>query len=317
MPESLRIVSLISSATEILYALGLSESIVAVSHECDFPAEAADKPKATFTQINVAASSSAIDEEVKAFSATGRALYGVDRELLASLTPDLIITQAQCDVCAVSHEEVTSIVADQEELSHTRVLALNPASLADVFADVHRIGQSAGCLAQAEEFVESLRMRVAAVRSQTESVDTPPPRVACIEWIEPLMIAANWVPELVQLAGGVHGMTRVGSYTSYADWSELVAYDPGVVIVAPCGFGLDRANDESAKLTEQPAWRQLRAVRSGRVFVVDGSAYFNRSGPRLVDTIELIAGLLRSDRAPVDKRFDAAWCQLKPGQVSF
>jgi len=190
------------------------------------------------------------------------------------------------------------------------VLALNPTSLADVIADIRCIGHVTGCGEQAETLVKSLEKRVEIVQSQVGRVGGVLPRVVGVEWIKPLMIAANWVPELVELAGGVHDITRAGNYTSYNDWSELLAYDSDVLILAPCGFGLDRAKKESAKLTEYDNWGELQAVRTGHVFVVDGNAYFNRSGPRLVDTIELIAGLLQSDRISVDERFDSAWCQL-------
>lgn len=312
MPKPVRIVSLISSATETLYALGLADVVVAVSHECDYPPEVSQQPRATFTYLSASASSALIDREVKQLTTAGRALYGVDRDLLTRLAPDLIITQSQCDVCAVSHEEVTSIVASQSELSHTRVLALNPASVCDVFADVLRIGRATACLAESQALVQSLQQRVAAVQSTVATVTSARPKVACIEWIDPLMIAANWVPELVETAGGVHGMTEVGTYTAYTTWSDLCSYDPDIVIVAPCGFGLERARAESQKLTDQPVWRELQAVKSGRVFAVDGNSYFNRSGPRLVDTIELLAGLLHSGRVSLDRRFANAWCRIGP-----
>jgi iron complex transport system substrate-binding protein len=311
MPGSERIVSLLSSATEILFALGLDKNVAAVSHECNFPADALQKPKATFTRLDTNRASADIDDEVKTLAAAGQPLYGVDREMLKQLRPDLIITQTQCDVCAVSYEEVASIVADEPLLSETRVVTLNPQRLADVFSDIQRIGAETDRWAEAAALLDSLQQRVEKVKSaKARGIAAHPPRVACIEWIEPLMIAANWVPELVVLAGGLHGMTQAGHHTGYTSWAELAAYDPDVVIVAPCGFDLQRTTEETKRLDRVPEWNALRAVRTERVFAIDGDAYLNRSGPRLVDSVEMLAGLLQDDLETTRSRFPGAWCPL-------
>ena len=311
MSAPVRIVSLLSSATEILFALGLDKQVVAVSHECNFPAAAIGKPRATFTRLDTLRTSSAIDDEVKQLAAAGAPLYGVDRELLKHLRPQLIITQAQCDVCAVSYEEVASIVADEPILSEARVMTLNPKRLTDVFTDIQRIGAATDRSAAAAIVLDALRKRVDnAGAARAVGIEAAPLRVACIEWIEPLMVAANWVPELVALAGGVHGLTETGDHTAYTSWSELANYDPDILIVAPCGFDLQRTVSEAKCLQRIGEWRELRAVRSGRVFAIDGDAYLNRSGPRLVDSVELLAGLLRGDLATTRVRFPGAWCAL-------
>jgi iron complex transport system substrate-binding protein len=298
MPHS-RIASLISSATEILFALGLEDSIVAVSHECDYPAGALAKPRVTWSHVDSSASSGTIDAQVKQLASAASALYAIDVEHLAALAPDLIVTQAQCDVCAVRYADVLDAVASRAELRGTQVLALNPQSLADVLADVGAIGLATGRQMQAARFQAELQSRIAAVRSATaELAARRLPRVALIEWIEPLMLSGNWMPEMVELAGGRHELTQARQHSPYVDWHDLAAYDPQVVLVMPCGFDLARTLVEAQSLTGRPEWHALAAVRSGRAFAVDGNAYFNRSGPRLVDSLELLGHVLHPELVP-------------------
>lgn len=288
-----RIASLLASATEILYALGLGEHVVAVSHECDFPPAARAKPCGTFTNIAVAAGSQAIDNQVRDLLTAGLPLYEIDRALLASLAPDLIVTQAQCDVCAVKYDDVMEFVHHEPALLQTQVVALNPTRLEDLFADIERVARVTGRLDQAEFYVAQLRGRVAAVRERTWSIDPERrPVVGCIEWTEPLMLAANWMPDLIELAGGTQPFTRAGVHSTCSSWDDFFAADPDCVILMPCGFDLQRTLVEARKLDRRPEWARLKAVRTGRVFAVDGNAYFNRSGPRLVESLEILARLL-------------------------
>ncbi|MEX2187650.1 MAG: cobalamin-binding protein [Pirellulales bacterium] len=291
MPQ--RIVSLLSSATEMLYGLGLGERVVAVSHECDWPADAATKPRATFSRINSTLSSGQIDEEVRRMLAAGEALYGVDENLLAELRPGLIVTQAQCDVCAVRYADVLDVVERTPALAGARVVALNPMSLDDVLADIRRVAEAAGVDDGGAAFVGRLSGRVGAVRERTgRLVERDRPRTALVEWTEPLMLAGNWMPELLELAGGTCPLATAGQHSGYVDWSRIVEFDPQAIVVAPCGFDLERSLLEARTLPALPQWSRLSAVRSGRVYVVDGNAYFNRSGPRLVDSLEMLAHLL-------------------------
>jgi iron complex transport system substrate-binding protein len=295
-PPPARIASLLASATEILYALGLGDRVVAVSHECDYPREATLKPRVTRTLVAAETSSRDIDRQVQAMAAGQTALYEIDVPRLAALRPELIVTQAQCDVCAVRLDDVLSAVANVPELSGARVVALNPASLSDIFADILRVGEAAGCPAAADAYVAALRQRVAAVQSQTATI--PPqhrPRVVCLEWLEPLMVAGNWLPEMIELAGGQNRLTEAGRHSPYVEWPAIVAEDPQVLLLAPCGFDLPRTLREAEVLPRLPGWRQVAAVRTGRVFAVDGNAYFNRSGPRMVDSLEILAHLLQPE----------------------
>lgn len=288
-----RIVSLLSSATEMLYALGLGEQVVAVSHECDWPPDAAGKPRATFSRVDSTAASGAIDEQVRQMLAQGQPLYGVDAALLARLRPELIVTQAQCDVCAVRYADVVDLVARTPELAPTRVVALNPMSLDDVLGDIGRIAEAAGVTERGAVYVASLRCRIEAVADQTQRLTVAQrPRTALIEWTEPLMLSGNWMPELLELAGGVCPLTAARRHSEYVDWQRLAEFDPQAIVVAPCGFDLARSIEEARTLPARPEWSRMAAVRSGRVYVVDGNAYFNRSGPRLVDSLEMLAHLL-------------------------
>lgn len=292
----MRIVSLISSATEMLFGLGLEESIVGVSHECDYPEATRRLPRVTFTNIAADVPSGMIDQQVKELVAAGKPLYEIDLDLLVDLQPDLIVTQAQCDICAVRYDDVVAAVSGESRLRNARLMALNPQSLGDVLADVSRLGEATGRTDAARQYVSQLHARIASVRSRTESLPAAQRRLtACIEWIDPLMIAGNWTPELIDLAGGRQTWAVAGRHSRYTPWEDVRAADPEVVVVMPCGFDLLRTLPEAASLAELPGWRELRAVRTGRAFAVDGNALFNRSGPRLVDSLELLAKLVRPE----------------------
>lgn len=292
-----RIVSLISSATEILYLLELGDRVVGVSHECDYPSEVAAKPRLTRSLVEATAPSGAIDEQVRSLAADQSALYAIDVDRLTALAPDLIVTQAQCDVCAVRYEDVMDAVRQSPSLRDTRVLALNPSRLADVLDDIIRVGEAAGATAAARETVRKLAARIEHVRARTNALPYQRrPRVICLEWIDPPMLAGNWMPELVRSAGGDPGeLVQAHKHSTYAAWRQIVEFDPQVVVIMACGFDLERAIVESQVLPLVADWSKLSAVREGRVFAVDGNAYFNRSGPRLVDSLEILAHLFHPD----------------------
>jgi iron complex transport system substrate-binding protein len=307
----MRIASLISSATEMLFGLGLADEIVAVSHECDWPPAANDKPRATFSNIASDAPSGLIDRQVKELIAAGKTLYEVDLDLLVELKPDLIVTQAQCDVCAVRYDDVVAAVASEPSLRGTTIHALNPQSLDDVLQDIRRLGATTSRNAEADAYVKSLEARIAAVRERTGSLPAERrPLTACIEWIDPLMIAGNWTPQLVELAGGRQVWAKAGEHSSYTTWESVRAADAEVIVVMPCGFGLERSVREAQSLQELPGWKDVRAVREGRVFAVDGNALFNRSGPRLVESLELLAGLVHPELAAAGEV--SQWFQRLP-----
>lgn len=285
----MRICSLLPAATEIVATLGLADDLVAISHECDYPPDIRRKPVVIRSAVEVGGTSSrAIDLQVRAALKAGTGLYRIDAVLLRQANPDLIITQTLCDVCAVTPTEVQQALAGLGR--STRVLSLNPISLEDVFRDIETIGQATGQEERASRWVAELRDRVERIRTLVGH--EPRPRVACIEWLDPIYSAGHWVPELVHLAGGTELLATAGMKSAPLPWEQVRDSAPEVLIFMPCGFSIDRTLTEITLMTSRPGWTDLPAVRSGAVYVVDGSAYFNRPGPRLVEGVELLAALL-------------------------
>src|SRR5437868_8405296 len=294
----MRIVSLLSSATEILFGIGAGEDVAAISHECDYPPKATKLPRSTRSLIDSSQPSSDIDDQVKRRLASGDALYEIDRDLIRNLKPDLIVTQAQCDVCAVKYQDVLDFVAAEPAMIKTKVLALNPRRLSDILDAVLRVGEATNRLAAARQYKEALWQRCARVKDTIRGAGPLQPRVAILEWTEPLMGAGNWTPELVEAAGGQPVLGRAGQHSTYIGWLDVVAARPEVLIVAPCGFNLERSMAEAQRLLGFSGYRDLSAASAGRAFVLDGNAYLNRSGPRIIDTLEILAYLIRPDLFP-------------------
>jgi iron complex transport system substrate-binding protein len=288
-----RVVSLIPSATEIVAALGAADRLVGRSHECDHPPEVTGLPVLTAPKVPLEGSSREIDRKVKSLLEEALAVYRVEAPLLERLAPDLIVTQAQCEVCAVGLTEVEEAVR-QTLGGRARILSLEPDALGDVWADVRRVGAALGLEEEAEALVAGLEARIGFVRSRAAAAEHKP-TVACIEWIDPLMAAGNWVPELVEVAGGRGLFGVAGRHSAWIYWDDLVDADPEVIVVMPCGFDIERSRAEMAALTGHPEWAGLRAVKSGRVFLVDGNQYFNRPGPRLADSAEILAEIFHPD----------------------
>lgn len=285
-----RVVSLLASATEIVAALGGLDLLVARSHECDFPPEVARLPMVTSPQLDTARPSGAIDRDVKALLEQSLSIYRVDGERLNELKPDLIITQTQCEVCAVTPADVETALAAWTG-ARPQIVSLAPNALADIFEDIQRVAAALGRSDRGPALVNELRGRMDGIASVAAQLDEHP-RVACIEWIEPLMAAGNWMPELVALAGGENLFGAAGRHSPWLTLDELAASDPDIILVLPCGFDIARTRVELATLAERPAWRRLRAVRDGRIFLCDGNSYFNRPGPRLADSLEILAEIL-------------------------
>jgi iron complex transport system substrate-binding protein len=281
----MRVVSLLPSATEMLYTLGVEP--VGVSHECDHPPAAADLPSVISARIDPDASSAEINEQVVAAEDSG-GVYEIDRELLADLDPDVVVSQGICDVCAVDDTVIREAVADLS--LDARVVTSDPHSLEEVFADLERLGGVLDREDRAQEVVADLRARVEAV---AEAAPDEGPRVAVFDWLDPVMVAGHWVPGMVDLAGGTYGLAAPGDRSTPREWDEIRSYDPEVILAAPCGFGLDQTLENTDDLSDREGWNALTAVREGRVYAVDGHHYVNRPGPRLVDTIELFAGVIQ------------------------
>lgn len=283
----MRIVSLISSATEIICELGLGDSLVGRSHECDFPEWVQSLPVCTEPKFDIAGSSADIDRRVKETLRDSASVYRVFVDVLNQLQPELIVTQSQCDVCAVSLRDVEAAVCELVG-SHPKVVALQPNSLADIWTDIRRVAEAAGVPERGETLVARMRERLQAVGERANHWGRRP-TVACIEWIEPLMAAGNWMPEMVEMAGGVNLFGEAGKHSPWMTWEDLVRNDPDVILIMPCGFDLPRTRSETPALTSRPEWKSLKAVQNGRVFICDGNAYFNRPGPRLVEALEMLA----------------------------
>lgn len=295
----MRIVSLLPSATEIVYALDLGDSLVGVTHECDYPEAARAKPIVTRSLFDHSESTSEeIDHAVSQQLRDGLSLYALDRELLARLAPDLILTQALCQVCAVSYGEVERAVRDVTAEGGglaPRVLSLEPTGLDDILATIASVGAATGVVQPAADLVAGLRARIARVRARAEQA-TRRPRVACLEWLNPVFGPGHWLPELVALAGGRPGLGTAHSDSRRIPWDDVIAFAPEVIVVTPCGLDLRRTVEEARQvLPSRTGWNALPAVRQGRVYAVDGNAYFSRPGPRIVDSLELLAELIHPD----------------------
>jgi iron complex transport system substrate-binding protein len=295
--NSPRIVSLISAGTEMVAALGLEQSLVGVSHECDWPPSSRGLPKLTSAKLDSSASSAAIDAEVKTLLAAGDSLYDIDASLLTALRPTHIITQAQCEVCAISERDLRAVVAAEPSLAATKMITLLPNSWSDVERDLQRLAAALDKSSEGEQLIEAWRTRINTVRTKSAQL-AQRPRVALIEWTAPIMLAGNWLPELLAWAGGDCPLTTAGKHSPYVEWNAIVEFDPEIIIVAPCGYDLARARDSMRDLIGLPRWSNLSAVRNQQVWLADGNALFNRSGPRLLETLELLAYVIQSDKFP-------------------
>jgi iron complex transport system substrate-binding protein len=293
-----RIVSLIASATEIVDSLGMLDHLVGRSHECDYPERVQALPVCTRPRIAVDGSSREIDDLVKASARTAVSIYEVFDDVMERLEPTHILTQIQCEVCAVSLRDVEAAIARGMK-GQPKIVSLQPNSLAAIWEDVRRVASALGVPERGEQVIRELQDRMARASA---GAPARKPRVACIEWVEPLMAAGNWTPELIEMAGGVNLFGEAGKHSPWMTWDELVAADPDVIVVAPCGFDLERTERELYWLTERPGFDRFRS----RVFLADGNQFFNRPGPRVVETLEILVEILRPEAAPPQHR-GSAW----------
>jgi iron complex transport system substrate-binding protein len=293
MPEP-RIVSLIASATEIVAALGFGSNLVGRSHECDFPSEVLALPACSEPKIDIQGTSREIDERVKSLAGAAVSVYRVFPDVLRQLEPTHIITQTQCEVCAVSLKDVEQAMAEMIGVKRPpQIVSLAPMGLADLWTDIRSVGRALNACDRAEALVARLRQELDRIGRL--AADQSRPSIACIEWIDPLMSAGNWVPELVEVAGGRNLLGEAGKHSPWLDWERLTACDPDVIAIMPCGFDIRRTQQELPLLTEDPRWPTLRAVREGRVYLTDGNQFFNRPGPRLIESARVLAQILHPD----------------------
>jgi iron complex transport system substrate-binding protein len=301
-----RIVSLLPSATELLFAIGAGDDVVAVTHECDHPAGAAALPAVTRNLVDHRdAPPAAIDRHIRASLHEGSSIYALDEELLADLQPDLVVTQELCEVCAVAYREVAQAVRRLPR--DIDVLSLEPSGLGDILATATALGAATGHESGAARLVSAMSARFTAVD------DLPRPSAApatvCIEWTDPIMAGGHWVPEMVRRAGGRDPLGREGEPSRYVDWNEVVGAEPDVMVLMPCGLGLDRTLELAPEVTARPGFRDLPCAATGRLAAVDGSSYFNRPGPRIADGLDILGAIVRGEPgSPLPA--GAAWVPL-------
>ena len=285
---SLKIVSLLPSATEIIDCLGLTDSLVGRSHECDYPSLVRDLPICTTARLDSTRSSGQIDQDVQTLLQQALSIYNIELQTLQKLQPTHIVTQDQCDVCAVNFGTVEVAIA-QLTNSNPQVISLQPNLLEEVFTDIERVAKTFGI--DPQSVLTRLKQRIKEIRTKIENID-PKPTVVALEWIEPLMGGGNWIPELIEIAGGQPLLGVKGEHSPYFTWENLREANPDVIVIMPCGFDLKRTEQESQILRNHSDWENLKAVKNGQVFIVDGNAYFNRPSHRLVDSTEILAEIL-------------------------
>jgi len=293
MKTSQQIVSFLPSATEIACALGLTDQLVGITHECDYPVEIEGKPVVVRSALPIETMNQReIDVAVAERMLAGHSLYQVDEKLLQELAPDLILTQDLCQVCAPSGTEVSQALNLLPK--KPRILWLTPNSLEQIFANVRELGEATGRAKEAEELIATGRARLGKIAAATGSL-LHRPRVFCMEWLDPVYCSGHWVPEMVRLAGGVDALSREGADSVRIPWDEVLEWAPEVLIITPCGFDLQKVVEQAPQLFTNPGWSNLPAVREGRVYAVDANSYFARPGPRVVDGTELLAHLIHPD----------------------
>ncbi|MBE9182986.1 cobalamin-binding protein [Oculatella sp. LEGE 06141] len=303
--DDVRIVSLLPSATEILDVLGLTPWVVGRSHECDYPTDIESRPICTSSRLDAVKPSAQIDADVQALLEATLSIYDVNLDVLKDLRPTHIVTQDQCDVCAVNFALVEQAVATLSD-PQPQIISLQPHNLSEVWADITQV--AAALNIDAASVLAALHERVNACRAKTQQLTNDQrPTVAAIEWIDPLMASGNWIPELIELAGGRDLFGKVGHHSPYIKWDDLLQADPDIIIVMPCGFDLARTQQEiQQEIATHPQWEQLRAFQQQRFYLTDGNAYFNRPGPRLVDSLEILAEIIHPQQ--FDTHYvNAAW----------
>ena len=304
----MKIVSLLPSSTEIVCRLGFREQLVGISHECDYPVSVQGLPILTKPRFSPLGSSQHIDKSVQNLLKSGLSVYEVNTYLLKDLAPELIITQAQCEACAVSLNDVKEAVSDWVG-NKPDIISLEPNCLEEVWSDFERVGKALNNLESYFNLKSEIEQRLATLKENSQKLGKKP-TVLCVEWIDPLMIAANWVPELVNIAGGINILSKPGSHSHIFKWDEIVETNPDFIIMMPCGFDIDKTLEEIDILKEKTDWLNLKAVKLNQIFVVDGNQYFNRPGPRLVESAEILFEIFNCNENTV-KIFEKSWIRIE------
>ena len=301
-----RVLSLLSSTTEIIYALGCGDRLVGRSHECDYPAEVSELPICTIPKFNVDGTSREVDDEVKSLVQSALSIYYINEKLLKELKPDIIFTQSQCEVCAVSVSDVENALKNITGLS-SRIISVEPNSVEDIFNDILTIAQILNVRNKGKELVELIKAKI----DSTEKIvyQKSSPSVAAIEWIDPLMAAGNWVPQLIRVAGGKNLFGEASKHSPWMKYNDLVEQDPEIIIVMPCGYDIKKSLIEIKTLESKKGWGSLKAVRNRNVYITDGNQFFNRPGPRIIESLEILLEIIHSDFSE-SKHIDSGWIKL-------
>ena len=301
-----RVLSLLSSTTEIIYALGCGDRLVGRSHECDYPEEVSELPICTIPKFNVDGTSREVDDEVKSLVQSALSIYYINEKLLKELKPDIIFTQSQCEVCAVSVSDVEKALNNITGLS-SRVISVEPNSVEDIFNDILTIAEILNVRKKGKELVELIKAKI----DSTEKIvyQKSSPSVAAIEWIDPLMAAGNWVPQLIRVAGGKNLFGEAGKHSPWMKYNDLVEQDPEIIIVMPCGYDIKKSLIEIKTLESKKGWGSLKAVRNRNVYITDGNQFFNRPGPRIIESLEILLEIIHSDFSE-SKHIDSGWIKL-------
>lgn len=288
----MRIVSLLPSVTEIICELGFEDQLVGRSHECDQPESIKELPALTDSTVKNTGNSSEIDQSIKSLLENGLSIFNVKAELLAEINPDIVFTQDHCEVCAVSLDVVKSAV-NQYCGKHTEVISLSPTNLSEIYQSIQTIGKALDAEEKANELVKELRLRIDIIRNTV--IGEPVKRVACLEWIEPLMTGGNWIPELLEIAGCEYLLSEPGKHSPWIDWEDVVAENPNVILVMPCGYDIAQTLNEMQLLTQKEEWDSIKAVQNDEVYILDGNQYFNRPGPTIYESTRILGEILHPD----------------------
>ena len=298
-----KVLSLLSSATEVVYALGCEDQLVGRSHECDYPPAVMTLPICTKPKFNVDGSSIEVDEKVKSILQNALSVYYINEDLLKELKPDIILTQSQCEVCAVSEKDVKGVVKNITGINPD-IISVEPNSVKDIFKDIKIIAEALNVVDKGADLIDFMKNRI---RTLKKSYDVKSElTVAAIEWIDPLMAAGNWVPELIEMAGGINLFGEAGKHSPWMEYKDLIEKDPDNIIIMPCGYNIQKSIIEIDSLIKQKGWKEINAVQNDKVYITDGNQYFNRPGPRIIESLEILIEIFHNDKTDF-KHIDSGW----------
>ena len=298
-----RVLSLLSSTTEVVYALGCGDQLVGRSHECDYPPAVMTLPICTKPKFNVDGSSIEVDGEVKSILQNALSVYYINEDLLKELKPDIILTQSQCEVCAVSEKDVKSVVKNITGINPD-IISVEPNSVKDIFKDIKIIAEALNVVDKGADLIDFMKSRIRTLKKSYDAKSEL--TVAAIEWIDPLMAAGNWVPELIEMAGGINLFGEAGKHSPWMQYKDLIEKDPHTIIIMPCGYNIQKSIIEIDSLIKQKGWKEINAVQNDKVYITDGNQFFNRPGPRIIESLEILIEIFHNDKTDF-KHIDSGW----------